>query len=273
MTGDLTLSGGAGSATFTDSASSIIIPDNDATSLLLGSTGKLGLMTFDMTDDNEELNIVGTTATSAFRVDTGFATFDEQAVLSAGADVNDDVLLGGGAAALTFDAVSSSIVTTDNSSTGLDIGSSGITNALRYDSTNNAEVFIHTAGFAGAAVSITGVTTLDYSNCGKNHFVTDAADADLITLPALATVTAGCEITFVFVGSNGGALIDITPDAADGLEGTCTLAASLVTFAGTDGTDFGLTKLSALKGDTMTITAGDADDWYVKSCTGIWANN
>ena len=37
------------------------------------------------TTDNEEVNIVGVTATSAFRVDTGFATLDEQAVLTAGA--------------------------------------------------------------------------------------------------------------------------------------------------------------------------------------------
>ena len=139
LTGDLTLSGGAGALTFDDSASSIVIPDNDATALLLGSTGYLGLLTFDTTNDAEEVNVVGKTAVSVFRVDTGFATFDEQAVLTSGANSDGDLLLGGGAGALQFDAASSSVLTTDNSGTGLLIGSTGQLGLITLDTTDSNE--------------------------------------------------------------------------------------------------------------------------------------
>jgi hypothetical protein len=137
--GDVTLNGGAGALTFDAASSSIVTTDDSSTGLLVGSAGMLGLLTIDTTDNFEEVNVVGTTATSSFRVDTGFATFDEQAVLSAGADVNDDVLLGGGAGALTFDAASSSIVTTDDSATGLVVGSAGSLSVLTLDTQNAAE--------------------------------------------------------------------------------------------------------------------------------------
>ena len=39
VTGDATLSGGAGSLTFSDTASSVLVPDNDTTALNFGSTG------------------------------------------------------------------------------------------------------------------------------------------------------------------------------------------------------------------------------------------
>lgn len=140
--GDVTLNGGAGALTFGAASSSVVVPDNSGTALLIGSTGYLGLITIDTTDDAEEVNIVGKTAVSTFRVDTGFATFDEQAVLSAGADVNGDALFGSGAGAVTFDAASSSILLSgaaDNAAAGLDIGSTGATSMLRFVTTDDAE--------------------------------------------------------------------------------------------------------------------------------------
>ena len=50
--------------------------------------------------------------------------------------------LGAGAGALTFDAGSSSILTTDNAAAGLDIGSAGATDMLRFDTTNSSEQLI-----------------------------------------------------------------------------------------------------------------------------------
>lgn len=59
ITGDLTLSGGAGALTFSDSASSVLLPDNDATALLLGSTDTLNLLTFDTTNSAEGMAVGG----------------------------------------------------------------------------------------------------------------------------------------------------------------------------------------------------------------------
>jgi hypothetical protein len=128
-------------------------------------------------------------------------------------------------------------------------------------------------GLLTAPVSVTDTVTLTAANCGRPHFVTAGIDTKSITLPALATVTDGCELSFYYVGADGGALLDISPNASDGIEGSCTLAASVVTFSGTDDADIGLTKATGLQGDTITITAGNAADWYVKACAGIWANN
>ena len=77
QTGDLTCSGGAGALTFSGSAASIVVDDNDTTALLIGSTDQLNLVTIDTGNDTETVVITGTTATDAFHVDIGEAIFDE----------------------------------------------------------------------------------------------------------------------------------------------------------------------------------------------------
>src|SRR3990167_11356861 len=77
QTGDLTCSGGAGALTFSGSASSIVVDDNDTTALLIGSTDQLNLVTIDTGNDTETVVITGTTATDAFHVDIGEAILDE----------------------------------------------------------------------------------------------------------------------------------------------------------------------------------------------------
>jgi hypothetical protein len=184
-----------------------------------------------------------------------------------------DLTLAGGAGGLTMSDSASSILVPDNDSTALDFGSTGTTAGLRYSSADNAEYFLFGVGQAASAVSITGATTLDASDCGKPLFVSAGIDTASITLPALSVVPSGCVLRFFYVGADAGALLDISPNAADGIEGTCTLAASVVTFSGTDDADIGLTKATGLTGDTITLVSGNADDWYVQSCAGIWANN
>ncbi len=258
---DFSLSGGAGALTLTDSASSMVIPNNDATALVVGGSGLTNLLTFDTTTSAQKVMVTGTTTATALHVDVGLALFDEAATF------------GGAAGAITLTNSSASALTIDNDTTALDIGSAGLTNALRYSSADDLETFTFNAGVGHAAVEITGITTLDASDCGKPIFVTAAADGDLITLPALTAVPAGCKYTFHYVGADGGALIDITPNASDGIEGGCTLAASVVTFSGTDDADIGLTKATILTGDTLTLTSGNADDWYASAIQGICANN
>jgi len=77
QTGDLTCAGGAGALTFSGSASSVVVDDNDTTALLIGSTDQLNLITIDTGNDAETVVITGTTATDAFHVDVGEAIFDE----------------------------------------------------------------------------------------------------------------------------------------------------------------------------------------------------
>jgi hypothetical protein len=53
FTGDITASGAAGALTFSDTASSIVLPDNDTTALDIGAAGETAMMRFNTADDNE----------------------------------------------------------------------------------------------------------------------------------------------------------------------------------------------------------------------------
>lgn len=255
ISGDLTLSGGAGALTFNSASSSIVTTDNAAAGLVVGAVGTLNILTLDTRDAAEGLGIAGYLTVSTTLGVTGVTT------------------LAAGAGALTFTHSSASVLTIDNDTTALDIGSADLTSALRYSSANDLETFTFNAGVGHAAVSVTGAATLDASDCGKPIFVTAAHDGNSITLPALTAVPAGCIFRFHYVGADGGALLDISPNASDGIEGSCTLAASVVEFSGTDDADVGLTKATIKKGDTITIESGDADDWYASAIQGICANN
>ena len=256
VSGDATLQGGAGALTFSDSASSVVLPDNDTTALLIGSTDQLGLLTIDTGDATETVIVNGTTTVEAFKVAVGTSTFTEDATFA------------GGAGAVNLTDSASSVVLIDNDTTALDIGSTGLTNALRISTGDGVEAVTFNAGAIHATVAVTDAVTLDASDCGKTMLVTAGIDTKSITLPA---VIDGCELTFVYVGADDGALVDISPNAADGIFGTCTLAASVVTFSGTNDADIGLTKTGGNKGDMIKLVGGT--DWYAVSCAGIWANN
>ena len=261
--GDVTLGGGAGAATFTDSASSVVLPDNDATALVIGSTGLLNFLTIDTGDNVETLLITGTTGVKAFDVGTGTSSFAE------------DVTLAGGAGAATFSDSASSVVVPDNDATALDIGSTGTTAGIRYDSTDSAEnLLFNSAGWRAPGTEITTTTSLDASDCGKSFSVTAGIDTLTITLPD-ADAALGCELTLSYTGADAGALVDISPldSDADGIEGGCTLAASVVTFSGIADADIGLTKATGLTGDYIKLWACGAAMWCVVGCQGIWANN
>ena len=184
--------------------------------------------------------------------------------------VTGDLSLEGGAGALTMTTASSSVLVTDNSATGLVLGSTGVLNLLTMVTTDNAEQLIVTGGLQVNTTAVTGAVTLGADECGNVMMTTAAIDTATVTLPA---TVAGCVYTLMYTGADGGALLDISPNASDAIHGSCTLAASVLEFNGTDDNDIGLTKATANTGDTITLAGDGTEGWYVTTCTGIWANN
>lgn len=109
--------------------------------------------------------------------------------------------------------------------------------------------------------TLTGVKTFDAQDCGKLFCVTDAADADALTLPAIADGLSG--ITILAVGAFGTTAVTIDPGATDMI-----LAPDV---AGVDNTNLVLTKVTQRRGDFITLIAGDADGYMVTEMRGTWA--
>lgn len=251
---DLSLGGGASALNFTAASSSITTTDNSATGLVVGSTGALSVLTLDTRDAAEGLILTGYETISSTLGVTGVTT------------------LGAGAGALTFSNTAASVLLNDNDTSALDIGSTGTTQGVRISTEDNKELW--TWSGAGAAFGVHamggGNVTLDASDCGKVILWNAADDGFTTTLPA---TIAGCVFRFVYTGANGGALMDISPNASDGIYGGCTLAASVVTFSGTDDADVGITKATIKKGDNLTLVGDGTDGWVTVGGLGICANN
>lgn len=168
-TGDITASGGAGALTFSAASSSIVVPNNSATGLILGGSGLTNLITLDTRLTQQQVMITGTTAVTAFNVAVGTSLFAEavtvtgvvyanggidrstSAVLAIGATnasgvtitpattITGDLTLNGGAGGLVMTAANSSILCLNNSATGLLIGSSGMTDLLVFQTSTGTE--------------------------------------------------------------------------------------------------------------------------------------
>jgi hypothetical protein len=98
-----------------------------------------------------------------------------------------------------------------------------------------------------------------------------ATDAKTFTLPA---TIAGFECEFINLGAAGDVGFSVSPAAADGIVGTFTLAASVVSVDGTVNKDIINTKATALPGNRVRlfgtgVTGTSA--WVVKTATGIFA--
>ena len=125
------------------------------------------------------------------------------------------------------------------------------------------------AGQNAVVETITADRTLTAEDTGKIFLV--ATDALTITLPS---TIKGANFTFINTGAAGNNIITISPQAADGICGTITLASSVVTRVGTVDTDLVNTKATSTKGNSVRIvgtgTAGTTA-WVITSSTGIWA--
>lgn len=117
--------------------------------------------------------------------------------------------------------------------------------------------------------TVSADVTLSYEN-NNGIFLVDT-DAKTITLPA---TKKGIKYTFVNVAAAGAAKITISPQAVDGIAGTLTLAATIVTRPGTVDTDLVNTKATTTVGNSVTIVGTGVTGvtaWIIVSSTGIWA--
>lgn len=118
-------------------------------------------------------------------------------------------------------------------------------------------------------VTLTADTTLTYEDSGLTFLI--ATDALTITLP---DTKKGISYSFINSGAAGNNIITVSPQAADGIAGTITLAASVVVLDGTVDKDAINTKATSQAGDALHIvgtgTAGTTA-WLVQGSTGIWA--
>jgi len=109
--------------------------------------------------------------------------------------------------------------------------------------------------------TLTGVKTFDAQDNGKLFCVTDAGDADALTLPAIADGLNG--ITILAVGAFGTTAVTISPAAADMILGP--------EITGADDKDLICTKATQRRGDFVTLDLGDADGYVVTEMRGTWA--
>jgi hypothetical protein len=119
------------------------------------------------------------------------------------------------------------------------------------------------------AVLLTDNRTLLASESGSVFMI--ATDAKTITLPATAL---GLLYRIINTGSAGHNIVTISPQAADGISGTITLAATVVVDAGVIDKDLINTKATAQAGDCVTLLGtgiAGTTAWIILSSTGIWA--
>lgn len=153
LTDDLTCSGGAGALTFTDSASSVVLPDNDTTALLIGSTGKTNLLTFDTGDGTETVIVNGTAGQQAFSVATGTASF------SAGVNFADALTLSDG---LTIDQSANNVLSIAENSEDVEMTFSS--NKVALSSTTGVATF----DFGSVYPIVSGTTAIWALVAGAN---------------------------------------------------------------------------------------------------------
>lgn len=118
-------------------------------------------------------------------------------------------------------------------------------------------------------VTLTADTTLTYEDSGTTFLV--ATDALTITLP---DTKIGISFKFINSGAAGNNIITVSPQAADGIAGTITLASSVVVLDGTVDKDAINTKATSQAGDSLSIIGtgvAGTTAWLVQSSTGIWA--
>jgi hypothetical protein len=188
VTGDLSLNGGAGALTVSGSGdSTLVAADADSTAFCMGAAGALDLVCLDTTDASPSWDVKGVVGQVALHVDAGLVQIDE------------DLTLSGGAAALTFDAASSAVIVPDNSATGLILGSSGLANLLTLDTRTGVQQVMVTGTTTQVALNVaTGL-----ANFAELVGIDGAAGALTFTNTAASIVLKDADASALDIGSAG----------------------------------------------------------------------
>lgn len=118
--------------------------------------------------------------------------------------------------------------------------------------------------------TLTATGSVEANQAGTEFNI--ATDALVITLPLIDSNNLGMEFTFRNTGADGNNIITLSPNSADGINGTIANAAADSVASGTVNKDLVNTKATANKGDWVTIKAVAATAWYITGGVGIWAS-
>ena len=138
---------------------------------------------------------------------------------------------------------------------------------MNYFKTNSTGESVEVEQSLVKVVSTTSALAINDSG----SIISVATDAIVISLPA---TKAGVEYTFINTGANANNIITISPQAADGIAGTITLAGTVVVRAGTVNVDLVNTKATSKVGDSVTIIGtgvAGVSAWIIKGSAGIWS--
>jgi len=99
-----------------------------------------------------------------------------------------------------------------------------------------------------------------------------ATDALVLTLPKIEAGNLGMTFLFRNTGADGNNIITLSPNAADGINGSIANAAADSVASGTVDKDWVNTKATANKGDYVILKAVALTAWYIVGGVGIWAS-
>ena len=99
-----------------------------------------------------------------------------------------------------------------------------------------------------------------------------ATDALVITLPKIEAGNLGMTFLFRNTGADGNNIITLSPNAADGINGTIANSSADSVASGVVDKDWINTKPTANKGDYCILRAVALTQWYVIGGVGIWAS-
>ena len=99
-----------------------------------------------------------------------------------------------------------------------------------------------------------------------------ATDALVITLPKIEAGNLGMTFLFRNTGADGNNIITLSPNAADGINGSIANSSADSVASGVVDKDWINTKATANKGDYCILRAVALTQWYVIGGVGIWAS-
>ena len=119
-------------------------------------------------------------------------------------------------------------------------------------------------------MTLTDDTTLTEAGAGTEYNI--ATDDKTITLPKIEADSIGMILTFRNTGADGNNIITLSPNAADGVNGSIANAAADSVAGGVVNKNFVNTKTTANLGDYVILRAVALTKWFIIGGVGIWAS-